>query len=1620
MKKILFVINLILIFFVLIATTSSAQNKRDHSLELKKTSEKHLLGKFNSEYDLNDDVTVIIRFSNPPLATAYEGWKKWTGDNYIKALYAIEREHNTFMSNLIAIEENSLSLNKDLLPSGSTILHDYKIVLNGMAIKTKYWLVKEIAMIDNIISISPDRKKFKNDDDSNEIIGADDIWSDYSITGEGVVIAIIDTGIDPTHEAFSGNTFVPGYDFVNNDSNTYDDDGHGTHCAGIAAANGGTTIRGVAYGADLMAVKVLDDEGSGWDSDIIEGIEFAVDPDEDPNTDDGANIISLSLGGTGNPDDDLSESVDNSVLAGVFCAVAAGNEGPNANTIGSPGCSRECMCVANTTKSDLLNSGSSRGPTDAPRILKPDIAAPGTNILSSVPGNDYESWTGTSMATPHIAGAAALMMEQFPDMTAKEIKAVLCQSSDDLGYDPFDQGHGRADLNGAFNLEQIITPPTKDLLNDGNLSDWEGVATFQIKNFSDATEEYDFSFTDIDFPGAFSTTVSPDNATVGAGNTQDFTIYFDFDSDATGYYFGKATATTSSQTVHSLIFLNASGNGSGGCLTEYEFSDGSVSYNEISSSGEVLYNGSQNNDDGYWENTDIGFDFSLCGQNFSEMTVYVNGYITLGDGYNLQYDGPIYNEVNKCISPLGQDLYARQTNSEIRVLTTGSSPNRVCTIQYKNLKQYDKLNTTNYNFQIKLYETSNTIEFVYGSFTYTAAGYEIYDVGFTGDISSASSDYYNRLVDSGLNTWATSETGTSIEDYCEIATGFIPSSGLYYRWTPDSEETLDPPTLVSPANNATGIPLDVTLDWDDVNGATSYTVQVALSDSFSSYVVNQTIGNSQYEASDLNTNTQYYWRVKATNDDTESAWSSVWNFTTEESSGNDCPWTFTSETGNNATIIVQIIIEPTIGGRGFADGDAIGAFFTDGDDEICAGFAVWDGNNLAFSVWADDPYTDDKDGFANNEPYILKAWDAVNGVTLDAIFTVTSGPTSYSSDAITMLASFSTQLSPPTPTSPEDNSTDVSTSPTLEWTEISTSDTYHLKVSTDSDFGSTIIDDNTLTTESYNLEDLGYLTEYFWRLKSLTSEDESEWSEVFSFTTEAAPVPWEVITQTGGNAQIIVQTSIDPQIGERDFANGDAIGAFFINDNSQLACAGYAVWNGGNMGITVWADDQYTDEKDGYANSETYQFKAWDGHTGEEYNAQFTISAGPSAYIDDGMTYLGSFAGVNEITQTLILSDGWHIISAYVEPENIDVEVIMQAIEDNLLIMKNGAGDIYMPSLSINGINEWNILDGYKVYLTSEETLEITGLLIDPALTTYELSSGWHLISYIRNSSNDIETALSDIASNLLICKNGAGDIYMPSLSINNINQMNPGEGYQLYLTSYDELTYPANASPRKAYTGDRLLTTRADKITPQFSNTGSNMTLIIEAGNIPERSEIAILTGDKSVVGSGAVHNGSAAITIWGDNDITQEKDGAALFENLSAELLNSKTKDLSELPLNNFLDMLDNSKSNNLQYYPNSVIMALSSVEVVGITNKLELSVIPNPITSTSSIEYVIPEDGLVSLKLYSATGELIQVILNQNQNAGKYRLDFDSAKLQSGVYNLQLNTNMFRRDMMIVVIK
>ncbi|WP_210585513.1 S8 family serine peptidase [Streptomyces sp. GESEQ-35] len=293
-------------------------------------------------------------------------------------------------------------------------------------------------------------------------IGAPKAWA-AGYDGKGVKIAVLDTGVDATHadlktQVIESKNFTPAADAT-------DHYGHGTHVASIAAGTGaksGGKYKGVAPGAKILNGKVLDDNGSGDDSGILAGMEWAAAQ--------GADVVNLSLGGMDTPEVDPLEAAVNKLSAekGILFAIAAGNSGPE--SVGSPGSADAALTVGAVDDKDVLAPFSSTGPRTGDGAIKPDVTAPGVDITAAAaPGSiidqevgqnpaGYLTISGTSMATPHVAGAAAILKQQHPDWTYAEIKGALAGSTKGGKYTPFQQGSGRIQVDKAIKQTVIADP----------------------------------------------------------------------------------------------------------------------------------------------------------------------------------------------------------------------------------------------------------------------------------------------------------------------------------------------------------------------------------------------------------------------------------------------------------------------------------------------------------------------------------------------------------------------------------------------------------------------------------------------------------------------------------------------------------------------------------------------------------------------------------------------------------------------------------------------------------------------------------------------------------------------------------------------------------------------------------------------------------------------------------------------------------------------------------------------------------------------------------------------------------------------------------------------------------
>ncbi|MDX3662404.1 S8 family serine peptidase [Streptomyces sp. ID05-26A] len=266
------------------------------------------------------------------------------------------------------------------------------------------------------------------------------------ITGKGIKVAIVDTGVDEKHPDLAGQQIAE-KNFTT-DPDTTDNVGHGTH-VGSTVASHDSKYGGVAPGAQLIDAKVCVEFGcqESW---ILDGMRWAAEQ--------GAQVINMSLGGSDTPEVDPLEQAVNDLTAqyGTLFVIAAGNSG-SPGSVGSPSTAEAALSVGAVDRDDKLAPFSSKGPRVGDSGLKPEVTAPGVDIVAAKAGTaDHVAFSGTSMATPHVAGAAALLKQQHPEWTPAQLKSVLATTAKPAeGVSAFDQGAGRIDVAKA--IGQVLT-----------------------------------------------------------------------------------------------------------------------------------------------------------------------------------------------------------------------------------------------------------------------------------------------------------------------------------------------------------------------------------------------------------------------------------------------------------------------------------------------------------------------------------------------------------------------------------------------------------------------------------------------------------------------------------------------------------------------------------------------------------------------------------------------------------------------------------------------------------------------------------------------------------------------------------------------------------------------------------------------------------------------------------------------------------------------------------------------------------------------------------------------------------------------------------------------------------
>ena len=536
-------------------------------------------------------------------------------------------------------------------------------------------------------------------------------------------------------------------------------------------------------------------------------------------------------------------------------------------------------------------------------------------------------------------------------------------------------------------------------------------------------------------------------------------------------------------------------------------------------------------------------------------------------------------------------------------------------------------------------------------------------------------------------------------------------------------------------------------------------------------------------------------------------------------------------------------------------------------------------------------------------------------------------------------------------------------------------------------------------------------------------------------TKEELPIHWNFTTNTNNNATVVLPVSANPNIAGSPLVNDDYVGVF----TPSGLCCGWEQWQGENMSITVWGDDNQTTQIDGFRPGELINYRVFRMNQQKEWNTvEVSYSQGTGSYTANDIKILSQFDVSDEpptLIITLNLDKGWNMFSINVNPDNPDMATIIKPIENDVVIIKNGSGNTFIPEYEINNIGDIDYKQGYQAYLEDSAQLDVEGQYVDPS-TPISLKAGWSMIGYLPTVPIDADTALVSIKDNLVIAKNNSGGTYFPDYGINSIGKMKPGQGYQVYLESAVTLIYPPGGRLLAAMglsDNKNQLTDSTQFLTEHFQftdNTGENATLIIpldiepqylDGSPLRKGDEIGVFTTDSLCCGAVVWDStNSASITVWGDDSQTDSVDGFKTGDSLHFVAWR-KIVDKEFSVVVSYVDEQHKFyKSNGISILTELIVQFFSTgvVENKNFNSPTHFELFqnfPNPFNPETTIEYHVAKAGHIKVAVYNLLGQQIKTLIDENQQPGIIKLMWQGKnskgeKVPSGMYFYRMEADGF----------
>lgn len=492
-----------------------------------------------------------------------------------------------------------------------------------------------------------------------------------------------------------------------------------------------------------------------------------------------------------------------------------------------------------------------------------------------------------------------------------------------------------------------------------------------------------------------------------------------------------------------------------------------------------------------------------------------------------------------------------------------------------------------------------------------------------------------------------------------------------------------------------------------------------------------------------------------------------------------------------------------------------------------------------------------------------------------------------------------------------------------------------------------------------------------------------------------------------------VATGFDLDVRQRD----DEFALRFTGTLTVPETGTYTFYTRSDDGSKLWIDDSLVVDNGG-----THALQEREGEielTAGKYRltvGYFEAGGGQTLEVDwAGPGFAQEPLPVERISpgqfQTVSLSQGWNLISSRVTPFTTDLDSLFADIQDDIVLVKDGAGNTYVPEYGVNTIGAWDPLEAYMVYVTADRELAFEGVPLAAAETAVPLDAGWNLVTYLPTAPMAVEDAFGALENALVMVKDFAGNVYLPGYDINTIGHAQPGQGYKVYVTEDVTLTYPSEteAAPAHAAKSD------ADGRTAS-SGVPSSTVLLLEAGDLQEGTSVSVWSGDQ-LLNRATVEDGRVLLSVPGDAEATDEREGARPGERLT--LKHEQDGQKQELSTTTLQDVLTGKAVNGPIRYDSESFLLASADVASALPLRLEQNY-PNPFSRSTTIEYTVPEKQTVRIEVFDALGRRVRTLVDEVKDPGTYTLKLDADALSSGTYFYRLETGGVVRTHQMTVVR